>query len=106
MRKAVIVDVATGSLMVTIECSSLDILEGLWKDYSAGRLNEMAQRFLVTEEILDEFALDKVKLTTTIKKEEYRACQDRLSENAGMVMVSPNRNVTVRLLLAGPPRQS
>lgn len=106
VRKALIVDVTTGSLIIKVECSSLEILEGLWEDYCTGYLNKMAQKFLVTEEILDEFALDKVKLTTTIKKEEYRACQDRLSENAGMVMVSPNRNVTVRLLLAGPPRQS
>ena len=106
VRKALIVDVTTGSLIVKVECSSLEILEGLWEDYCTGYLNRMALKFLVTEEILDEFALDEVKLKTFIKKEEYRACQDRLSENAGMLMVSPNRNVTVRLLLAGPPRQS
>lgn len=86
MRKAVIVDVGTGSLIVTIECGSLEILEGLWKDYIAGCLNEMAQRFLVTEEILEELGLAEVKLTTTIKEEEYRACHELLTKIAGIVL--------------------
>lgn len=86
MRKAVIVDVATGSLIVTIECGSLGILEGLWKDYITGRLNEMAQRFLVTEEILEELGLAEVKLTTTIKEEEYRACHELLAKFAGIFL--------------------
>ena len=92
VRKALIVDVTTGSLIVNVECSSLEILEGLWEDYRTGYLNKMVQKFLVTEEILEEFGLVEVKLTTTIKKEEYRACQELLSEIAGMCMVSPNRN--------------
>lgn len=86
VRKAVIVDVATGSLIVTIECGSLDILEGLWKDYITSRLNKMAQRFLVTEEILAELGLAEVKLTTAIKEEEYRACHELLAKFAGIFL--------------------
>lgn len=86
VRKAVIVDVATGSLIVTIECDSLDILEGLWKDYIAGRLGEMAQRFLVTEVILEELCLAEVKLTTTIKEGEYKACHELLAKFAGIFL--------------------
>ena len=74
VRKVVIVDVKTGSLIVTVECSSLAIIEELWEDYRTGHLNEMAQKFLVTEEILEEFGLAELKLTTTINEEEYRAC--------------------------------
>lgn len=86
VRNALILDVKSGSLIVMVECSSLEILEGLWEDYSTGYLNKMAQRFLVTEELLRAFGLDEVKLTTTIKEEQYRACHKLLSKIAGMFM--------------------
>ena len=86
VRNALIVDVKRGSLIVMVECSSLEILEGLWEDYSTGYLNEMAQKFLVTAELLRTFGLAKVKLATTIKEEQYRACHKLLSKIAGMFM--------------------
>ena len=86
VRKALIVDVTSGSLIVMVECSSLEILEGLWEDYSTGYLSEMAQKFLATEEILKEFGLAELKLTTTIKEDEYRACHKLLSKITGMFM--------------------
>ncbi|KAJ7388468.1 hypothetical protein OS493_037460, partial [Desmophyllum pertusum] len=75
VRQVLYVDAQTGSLIITVECSSLEILEGLWNDYCTGHLNEMAQKFLVTEDILKEFGLIEVKLTTTILEEEYIACR-------------------------------
>ena len=75
VRKVLLVDAQRGSLIITVKCSSLQILEELWEDYCTGHLNEMAQKFLVTEEILKEFGLVTVKLTTTIAEEEYSACQ-------------------------------
>ena len=92
VRNALIVDVTSGSLIVMVECSSLEILERLWEDYSTGYLNEMAQEFLVTEEVLKAFGLAKVKLTTTIKEEEYRACHKLLSKVAGMFMGHLNQS--------------
>ena len=86
VRKALILDVISGSLIVMVECSSLDILEGLWEDYSTGYLSEMAQKFLATDEILKAFGLAEVKLTTTIKEDEYRACHKLLSKITGMFM--------------------
>lgn len=76
VRKALVVGNHEGSLIVTVRCSSLQILEELWKDYQTGHLNEMAQKFLVTEELLKAFGPIDVKLTTTIEEEEYRACQE------------------------------
>ena len=76
VRKALVVGNHEGSLIVTVQCSSLQILEELWEDYETGHLNEKAQKFLVTEELLKAFAPIKVKLTTTIEEEEYRACQE------------------------------
>ncbi|KAJ7393096.1 hypothetical protein OS493_008394 [Desmophyllum pertusum] len=75
VRKVLIVDVKRGSLIITVECRSLEILEGLWEDYCTGHLNEMAQKLLVTEDILKEFGLTEVILTTTILEEEYGACR-------------------------------
>ena len=75
VKKVLVVDKASGSLIITVECSSLEILDGLWQDYLTGHLNEMAQRLLVTEDILREFGLLEVKLKITILEAEYLACR-------------------------------
>lgn len=76
-------ELVTGSLAITVQCSCLLILYKLWEDYETGRLNEVAQRFLVTKDILEVFGLAEVKLMTTIEKDEYKACQEYL-ERKGM----------------------
>lgn len=85
---AVFLGATTGSLIVMIECGSLEILEGLWEDYRTGYLNEVAQKFLVTEEILKVFGLAQVKLSSTIKEEEYKTCRELLLKASGMFTVS------------------
>ncbi|KAL9957114.1 hypothetical protein ACROYT_G038716 [Oculina patagonica] len=74
MRLA-ITGVSVGSLVITVKCDSLQILEGLWGDYSSGHLGKVVQRCFVTEEILMEFNLAELKLKTTILEEEYKACK-------------------------------
>ena len=76
VRKVIIADVKTGSLIITVECSSLQILDELWIDYKTGHLNEMAQKYLVTEDVLKAFGLTELKLKTTIVEKEYRACRE------------------------------
>lgn len=66
-----------------MECSSLEILEELWEDYRSGHLNEIAQKHLITKDILKEFGLTEVKLMTTILREEYTACQQYFLHSAG-----------------------
>jgi len=78
VRKVLIVDTQSGSLIITVECRSQEILDGLWEDYCAGYLDEMVQKFLVTEELLKEIGLTEVKLTTTILEEDYRNCLEYL----------------------------
>ena len=72
---AVLQDVGTGSLLITVKCDSLQILERLWKDYLSGHLGEVIQRSFVTVEILTEFNLAELKLKTIISEEEYKACK-------------------------------
>ena len=87
VRNVLIVGAEPGSLILTVKCPSLEILEELWNDYCTGRLNEMAQKFLVTMDILIALGLTAVKLTTTILDEDYRACRkyfvQRLAEFKG-----------------------
>ena len=83
VRKVLFLDAQTGSLIITVECGSLEILDELWDDYCTGHLNEMAQKYLVTEDILMEFGLVEVKLSTTIQQEEYRAAREYFMQGSG-----------------------
>ena len=95
VRKVIIVDAQSGSLILILECSSLQILDELWEDYCTGHLSEMAQ-YLVTEEILREFGLAEVKLKITIKEEEYRACRELLSSNVIGMFIHIDNNGTLK----------
>ncbi|XP_022809578.1 uncharacterized protein LOC111346564 [Stylophora pistillata] len=64
-----------GSLVITVKCESLQILEELWKDYSSGHLGEVVQNCFVTEKILKELNLAELRLKTTVDIEEYNACK-------------------------------
>ena len=71
--RVIITGVSEGSLVITVKCKSLQILEKLWTDYSSGRLGEMVQNCFVTEKILKEHNLTELKLKTTMYIEEYKA---------------------------------
>ena len=68
-----ITDVNVGSLVITLKCDTLEVVEKLWEDYSSGHLGEVVQRCFVTEEILMELNLAELKLKTIILEEEYKA---------------------------------
>ncbi|XP_022778193.1 uncharacterized protein LOC111319717 [Stylophora pistillata] len=64
-----------GSLVITVQCKSLQILEELWREYLSGHLGEVVQNCFVTEMILKELNLGELKLKTTMDIEEYNACK-------------------------------
>ena len=72
-----------GSLVITVACSSLQVLEGLWEDYRSGHLNEVVQETLVTTQVLKELSLRELKLITIISEEEYMACKEQLTQGLG-----------------------
>ena len=76
-----------GSLLITVECSSLQILEGLWEDYRSGHLNAIAQEILVTAEVLEKLGLDEVRLKTFIYEEEYEKGKQILRDHSGECVV-------------------
>ena len=77
-RKVTVVNIKEGSIIFTLECRSQQILYELWEDYRTGHLSKVAQRKLVTTDILKQFGLTSLKLTSNIKEEDYRDCRQRL----------------------------
>ena len=69
--------------MITVSCSSLEVLEQLWRDYCSGHLNEVVQETLVTEQVLKELSLSEVKLKTIISEKEYNACKEWFMRRSG-----------------------
>ena len=72
-----------GSLLITVECSSLPILEGLWEDYRSGHLNAIAQELLVTAEVLEKLGLSDVRLKTFISDDEYLKGKQIFMDHSG-----------------------
>ena len=71
-----------GSLIITVECSSLQKLEELWGDYRSGRIDEIAHKFLATEEMVEDLVLlPPVNLITMISEEEYKDCRVHLLQS-------------------------
>ncbi|XP_020601168.1 uncharacterized protein LOC110040292 [Orbicella faveolata] len=80
MRGVLIQDVKSGSLVITVKCASLQVLEELWADYTCGHLNEVVQKCLVTEDILTDLGLAELKLKTTIREDDYEECKQFFQE--------------------------
>ena len=74
--------VEVGSLIIKVQCPTLESLESLWNDYCCGHLNEVAERFLVTDEIRNKLNLETIRLKTTITEENYLFCKKTLVEKS------------------------
>ena len=79
----VVMMVKTGSLIITVQCPTLESLESLWNGYCSGYLNEVVESFLVTDELKRKLGLDKIRLKTTIEQENYLICKKAFMENSG-----------------------
>ena len=75
--------VKTGSLIITVQCPTLESLESLWNGYCLGYLNDVVESFLVTDELKRKLGLDNVSLKTTIEEENYLICKKSFMENSG-----------------------
>ena len=75
--------VQSGSLIITVQCPTLESLESLWNGYCSGYLNDIVERFLVTDELKRKLGMDNVRLKTTIEEENYLICKKAFVENSG-----------------------
>ena len=80
---ALVEDIELGSLLITVKCSSLQILGGLWKVYKSGYLNQVVQETLVTHEVLEILGIDEVKLIVSISEQEYERGKQIFADNSG-----------------------
>lgn len=83
IRKVVVVNCHLGSLVLTVECNSLEILDKLWEDYRSGHLGKVVQKCLVSDDILNILGPTEVKVTTSINEEEYKACRQHFLNYQG-----------------------
>ena len=74
--------VGLGSLEIKFRCTSLESLESLWSDYQSGHLNDVAERYLVTDNIKKKLNLESIRLKTIIEEENYWICKRILMEKS------------------------
>ncbi|XP_067020791.1 serine/threonine-protein phosphatase 6 regulatory ankyrin repeat subunit B-like isoform X2 [Acropora muricata] len=72
-----------GSLIISLDCKTLKGLDKLWNDYLSGLLNKVANKHLVTDEIIKNLSLRTINLKTTIDEENYLNCRKILMESSG-----------------------
>ena len=75
--------VESGSLIITVQCPNLESLESLWNDYQSGHLNDIAETFLVTDELKRKLGMQNIRLKTTIEEENYLICKKAFMEISG-----------------------
>ena len=73
-----LVTLGISSLVIILGCPTLESLELLWRDYRSGRLDEVAQRYLATDEIKERLNMEKICLKTTITEKNYENCRKAL----------------------------
>jgi len=80
----------TGSLILTVHCRTLEILEQLWEDYCSGHLDEVAEECFLTDETTktkeemgekSKADVDTISVETTISKEDYLRCKKFFNRN-------------------------
>ncbi|XP_020622142.1 uncharacterized protein LOC110059758 isoform X3 [Orbicella faveolata] len=94
-----------GSLILTVHCRTLEILERLWEDYCSGRLDTVAEECFLSddertkkkEEMGEESKddADIVGLKTTISETEYLRCKTFLTEISGLTSLTDEENVAM-----------
>ena len=72
-----------GSLIIALDCKTLKGLDKLWNDYLSGHLNKVAERHLITDEMMKNLNLRTINLKTTIDEDNYLNCRKFLMECSG-----------------------
>ena len=78
--KVHLVTVNVGSVIIILDCPTLESLEHLWSDYLSGDLDKVAERYLVTNEMKEKLKLEANCLKTTIEKKNYLDCKKALAK--------------------------
>ena len=85
------------SVRFSVECRDLESLECLWSDYQSGRLNLLAEKCLLTDDIKKRFHVESVTLETSILEEDYLACKEHLLKNSRKLLIILAKGILVDL---------
>ena len=88
-----LISVRKGSIVIILECPTLESLEHLWGDYCSGHLDKVAEGYLVRDEIKEKLNLETICLETTIDEENYLNCKKALMELPGTCSGEYKQNV-------------
>ncbi|XP_015762348.1 PREDICTED: uncharacterized protein LOC107341454 isoform X2 [Acropora digitifera] len=85
--------VCEGSLVIILGCHTLKGLELLWRDYRSGHLDEVAERYLATEEVKRKLNLVTICLKTVIEEDNYSNCRKALMKRPSRISGEYKQNV-------------
>ena len=80
LYKVRLVTVGVRSVIIILQCPTLQSLEHLWNDCLSGHLDKVAERYLVTDEMKQKLNLETICLKTTIEQDNYLNCKKALME--------------------------
>ena len=66
--RTALVSVKISSLVISVKCPTLESLERLWKDYQSGCLNDIAERFLVTDELKRKLGVGQYQIEDNYRR--------------------------------------
>ncbi|XP_044165140.1 uncharacterized protein LOC114973480 [Acropora millepora] len=78
--KVRLVTLGVASVIIFLDCPTLESLERLWSDCLSGHLHKVAERYLVTDEMKKKLDLETICLNATIEQENYWNCKKALME--------------------------
>lgn len=81
-------DKREGEMKIAIEFHNPEGLDRLWEDYCSGRLNAVAEKYLLTDDVKERFGVESGKIETTILEEDYLACKESLTKKPSKLAVT------------------
>ncbi|XP_067049423.1 uncharacterized protein [Acropora muricata] len=87
--ESTLVTVGNGSVIIIVECPTLETLEHLWNDYLSGELDKVAERCFVTDKLKKKLNLETTCLKISIKEENYLNCRKAFREPPSTCLVTP-----------------
>ena len=75
-----LVTVGVKSVIIILQCPTLQSLEHLWNNCLSGHLDKVAERYLVTDEMKEKLNLETICLKATIEQDDYLNCKKVLME--------------------------
>ena len=91
--KVRLVTLGVASVIIFLDCPTLESLESLWSDYLSGHLHKVAERYLVTDEMKEKLNLETICLKATIEQKNYLNCKKALMERPSTCSGEFNQSV-------------